>query len=108
MATTRISPKQLKDLEKDFEEKVQQTALKFPGDVVRIRFTIKPDWSDDLSAYFRVVLSDEASRDRRAQIIRRLSEQLEDDLDLKNLDLFPYVSFRSKSEVDRLQDPGWE
>jgi hypothetical protein len=108
MATTRISPKQLKDLEKDFEQKVQQTALKFPGDVVRIRFTIKPDWSDDLSAYFRVVLSDEAARDNLAQIAKSIRQQLEDDLDLKDLDLFPYVNFRSKSEEDKLRDPQWE
>lgn len=108
MATTRISPKQLKDLEKDFEEKVQQTALKFSGDVVRIRFTIKPDFYGDLSAYFRVVLSDEAVRDRLAQTAKRIRQQLEDDLDLRNLDLFPYVHFRSKSEEDALRDPQWE
>jgi hypothetical protein len=57
MLTSRLRPEQLKE----FEQKVQQAAGKFPEEVVRIRHSFGEDWSGDPAIYFRIVLSDEAS-----------------------------------------------
>ena len=56
MFSTRITAAELKE----FEEKVQQTARKFPEEVVRIRHSFDEDWSGDPAIFFRVVLSDDA------------------------------------------------
>jgi hypothetical protein len=105
MLTTRLRPEQLKE----FEQEVQQTAKKFPEDVVRIRHSFSHDWSGDPAIYFRIVLSDEASRrDKLADIAARIQSALTDDLRLNESDYNPYFNFRSKSEVDKLKEPDWE
>ena len=52
-------------------------------DVVRIRYDIGPDWSDEWSIFFRIVLSDDASReDRLAEVTKRATSRLFDELKL--------------------------
>jgi hypothetical protein len=105
MLTTRLRPEQLKE----FEEIVQQTAKKFPADVVRIRHSFGEDWSGDPAIYFRIVLSDEASRrERLADTTRRIRSELTDDLLLDESEYIPYFDFRSRAEQDKLKDPEWE
>jgi|SRR5947209_7328371 len=105
MLTTRLRPEQLKE----FEQNVQQTARKFPDDVVRIRHSFGEDWSGDPAIYFRIVLSDEASRrERLADTTRRIRSELTDDLLLDESEYIPYFDFRSRAEQDKLKDPEWE
>ncbi len=105
MFTTRITAEQLKE----FEEKVQQTARKFPDDVVRIRYSFDEDWSGDPAIYFRVVLSDDASRRERLWATsQRIRKALEQELQLNESDYLSYFNFRSKSEEDKLKEPAWE
>ncbi len=105
MLTTRLRPEQLKE----FEQNVQQAFGKFPGEVVRVRYSFGEDWSGDPAIYFRIVLSDEASEDDRlADVTQRIRRELVDDLGLDASDYFPYFNFRSKSEEDKLKDPEWE
>src|SRR5439155_23524077 len=105
MFTTRITAEELKE----FEEKVQQTAMKFPGEVVRVRHSFGEDWSGDPAIYFRIVLSDDASRrERLGEVADRIERTLKDDLGLYESDYNPYFHYRSKSEEDKLKEPEWE
>jgi hypothetical protein len=83
--------------------------MKFPGDVVRIRYSIGEDWVGDPAIFFRVLLSDNASRrEFLADVTGRVSDELFDSLHLRESDYTPYFNFRSKSEQDKLQDPEWK
>jgi hypothetical protein len=108
MATTYLSPQQLKD----FAEKVDEVAKKFPAEVVRIRHSFSRDWDGDPAIYFRIVVTNEA---RRTIPLSELTGKIEDAL-IKDLELFtseysvyiPYFEFRTKAEQDRSKDPTWE
>ncbi len=77
-------------------------------DVVRIRHDIGPDWSDESSIFFRIVLSDEASREARlAEVTRRAASRLLREIKPAELGLLPYFSFRSQSEQEMLQEEAW-
>src|SRR5262245_40625041 len=105
MFRTRITTAELKE----FEEKVQETAKKFPEDVVRIRYSFDEDWSGDPAIYFRIVLSDDASkRERLWESSEGVRKALLQDLQLNESDYLSYFNFRSKSEEDKLKEPDWE
>ena len=89
--------------------RVDEIALELAPDVVRIRFNVAEDWAEHPAIYFRVILSDEASRgERLADVTTRVSEKLFDGLGLAALDHIPYFRFRSQSEQAKLQDKAWE
>ena len=77
-------------------------------DVVRIRHNIGSDWSGDDAIFFRIVLSDRASReDRLPAVSERVSSRLSEELNLADTCLLPYFSFRSESEQAALNDEAW-
>ena len=80
MATTYLSPQQLKD----FAQRVDEVAKKFPAEVVRIRHSFSRDWDGDPAIYFRIVITDEA---RRTIPLRELTGRVEDAL-IKDLALY--------------------
>ena len=91
------------------QEQVDQVARELAPDVVRIRFHIGRDWSDDPAIYFKIVLSDEASRrDRLAGVTERVRSKLDRALGLSDTDRFVYFRFRSRSEQDALREEAWE
>ena len=108
MATTYQSLQQLKD----FAQRVDEVAKKFPDEVVRIRHSFSRDWDGDPAIYFKIVVTDEARRDIP---LRELTSRIRDAL-IKDLALFeseysvyiPYFNFRTKAEQDQLKDPQWE
>ena len=108
MATTYLSPQQLKD----FAQRVEEVAKKFPGELVRIKHSFSRDWDGDPAIYFKILFTDEALR-RHA--LTDLTPQVRNAL-IKDLALFeseysvyiPYFNFRTKAEQDRLKDPQWE
>src|SRR5271170_7070493 len=108
MATTYLSPQQLKD----FAQRVEEVAKKFPAEVIRIRHSFSRDWDGDPAIYFRIVVTDEA---RRTIPLGELTRKIENGL-IKDLAIFtseysiyiPYFEFRTKSEQDRSKDPQWE
>ena len=94
---------------KDLDQQVQDTAMNFPGEVVRIRYSIGHDWNGDPAIFFRVLLSDNASRaEVLADVTGRIGGKLFDNLQLDDSDYTPYFYFRSKSEQDKLNDPEWQ
>jgi hypothetical protein len=108
MATTYLSPQQLKD----FAQRVDEVARKFPGEVVRIRHSFSRDWDGDPAIYFRIVVTDEARRNiPLGELTRKIENGLIQDLALYTSEYsvyIPYFEFRTKAEQDRSKDPQWE
>ena len=91
------------------QEQVDEIARGLAPDVVRIRFNAGQDWSEHPAVYFRVILSDEASRgDRLADATGRVSARLFDELGLAELEHITYFRFRSQSEQAKLHDTAWD
>jgi hypothetical protein len=89
----------------NLDQEVQETAVSFPGDVVRIRYSTGHDWNGDPAIFLRILLSDNASRGEVLEdVTGRISGKLFDHLQLGDSEYTPYFNFRSKSEQDRLQD----
>jgi hypothetical protein len=94
---------------KDLDQQVHDAAMSFPGEVVWIGYSIGHDWNGDPAIFFRVVLSDDASRPEvLADVTARVGGKLFDDLRLSDSDYTPYFYFRSKSEQDHQKDPEWQ
>jgi hypothetical protein len=94
----------------DIPKIVKAAEEKFAPDVVRIRYHTGFDWSGDPAIFFRVLLSDHASRrENLGDLVRRVDRELSDEfLRLGESDYFAYIDYRSKSEQDKLKDPQWE
>jgi hypothetical protein len=91
------------------QEQVDRIARDLAPDVVRIRFNVGQDWSEHPAVYFRVILSDEASRgDRLADVTGRVSRRLLDELRLTELEHLPYFRFRNQSEQAKMHDTAWD
>ncbi len=73
-----------------------------------IRYDIGQDWSGQWAVFFRVLLSDDAARNRLRDVASGVVWRTSDRLDLPSLGLFPYFDFRSESEQAKLHEPGWE
>jgi hypothetical protein len=76
-------------------------------DVVHIRYDIGQDWSGDWAIFFRVVLSDDASRTRLHEVATKVVHRLADRLDFSSMGLFAYHNFRSVSEQAVLREEAW-
>src|SRR5579859_5087593 len=91
------------------QEHIDQIARDLAPGVVRIRFNEGEDWSGHPALYFRVVLSDEASRtDHLSVTAAAVRGRLFDELNLAHSDHIPYVRFRSQSEQAELKDAAWD
>jgi hypothetical protein len=108
MATTYLSPQQLKD----FAQRVEEVAKKFPGEVVRIRHSFGRDWDGDPAIYFKILFSDEAlMRHPLTALTNGVRNALIEDLALYDSEYslyIPYFNFRTVSEQERLKDPQWQ
>ena len=95
--------------ELNLDQSVRETVMKFPGEVVGIRFSISHDWNGDPAIFFRIVLSDAASRQGTlADITGRVAGELFDLPQISESEYTPYFYFRSKAEQDKLKDPEWQ
>jgi hypothetical protein len=91
------------------QEQVDRIARDLAPDVVHIRMRVGHDWSEHPVIYFRVILSDDASRrDRLGDVVELVREKVYNELGFAELDHIPYVRFRSQSEQAQLHDPAWE
>jgi hypothetical protein len=108
MTTTYLSPQQLKD----FAQRVEEVAKKFPGEVVRIRHSFSRDWDGDPAIYFRIIFTDDAvKRYPLSDLTHRIEDALIEDLALYTSEYsvyIPYFDFRTRSEQERSKDPKWE
>lgn len=78
-------------------------------DVVLLSYVVGEDWSGDPAIYFRVVLSDRASkRSELRGAANRITSKIVDQLQpLDNWGLLPYFSFRSQAEQAARSDDTW-
>jgi hypothetical protein len=87
---------------------IQRVAFALAPDVVQIRYSLGGDWTGDPSIYFRIVLSDDASRPTRLrEITQRVERTILGEIDTDELGLNPYFKYRSLSEHAALKDPAW-
>lgn len=78
-------------------------------DVVRIRYNIEEDWSGSPAIFFRVVLTNEASKSNQLlEVSRRVKAKIEDEVKLSDLGLQFYFNFRSESEQKQLKENDWD
>jgi len=79
------------------------------ADVVRLRYAVGTNWSEEPAIYFKVLLSDHASRtDRLHDVTSHVEAVIQERLDPLNLwGLVPYYNFRSQTEQDMLKEPAW-
>lgn len=90
------------------QDQVDQVALDLAPDVLRIRCQIGQDWSEHPAVYFRVVLSDDASRpERLANVTGTVRGRLFETLGLSESARIPYFRFRSQSEQAKLGEAAW-
>ena len=80
-----------------------------PEEVVHVAYSIGNDWTDDPAIFFRIVLTDAASReDRLGDVAERVEAAIVDSIrPIEDWGLFPYFKFRSFSEQRGRSDPEW-
>jgi hypothetical protein len=94
--------------EADLDRRVKAVARKLAPDVVRIRYDIALDSTEKEALYFRILLSDDASREKRLrEVADRVESELSKKLKLDELGLSWYPYFRSESEQVMMNDPDW-
>jgi hypothetical protein len=76
-------------------------------DVVRIRYEIGKDWSDDWAIFFRILLSDVAAKKRLNDVANQVERRLDELLDFQGMGVFPYYNYRSESEQAVLREKAW-
>lgn len=79
------------------------------NEVRRVLYSIGVDSSGEMSIFFRILLTDEASQEERlGDVTTRVSTILFDELHpYENWGILPYFSFRSESEQRRHYDAAW-
>jgi hypothetical protein len=76
--------------------------------VVRIRYSLGSDWSGDPSIFFRVVVTDNASRKAQLRdLAQNVARTLNNEVKVEELGLHSYFNFRSLSEQATLEEPAW-
>ena len=92
----------------DIDQAVREAVKELRPDVQWIRYEIALDWSGDRAIYFRVMLSNDASREARlAKVTKRVESFLSKKLNLDESDLLSYFRYRSRSEQAVLKEPAW-
>ena len=76
---------------------------------MRLRYTLGEDWSGDPAIFFRVLLSDRASRrDQLYSVTSRVKDAIVQRLEpFEQWGVLPYFSYRSQAEQSMLQEAPW-
>jgi hypothetical protein len=95
--------------QRQLEAEIDRAIERLGPEVVLVRHSFGPDSSGEPSVFFRIVLTDSASReetlaDVTGQIVTTLFDELRP---YENWGLIPYFSFRSQSEYTRRYDLAW-
>ena len=94
--------------QREIAKGVATVEREFRRDIVRIRYDLGRDWSGDWAIYFRVLLSDEASRDSRLHhVAEAVTKRLKEKIKPEEHCVLPYFNFRSESEQAELQEEVW-
>jgi len=95
--------------QEELANEIQRAKTKLGPEVVRLKHTVGANTSDERAIYFRIVLTDSASRQETlGDVIEHVSQVLFNELHpYENWGLRPYLSFRSQSEQASHNDPAW-
>ena len=90
-------------------KEIDKAKRKLGKEIVRVNYSLGTDSTGEPSIFFRIVLTDAASReDKLAAVTGRIETTLFDEIrPHENWGLLPYFSFRSKSEQEKRNDPEW-
>jgi len=93
----------------DLDASVRAAVDALGPDVIRVKYTLGQDWSGEYAIFFRIVLSDRASkRDRLLPVTKRITHQIVQRLEpVEQWGLVPYFDFRSQSEQAALKEEAW-
>ena len=87
---------------------ITEVVREFAPHVVQIRYDIDQDWSGDWAVFFRVLLSDEASKvENLHDIASRVRSRMAERVDFSAAGLLSYFYFRSQSEQAAMREPSW-
>lgn len=90
------------------DDEVRSAILKFGPDVVNVKYNLGEDNDGDPSIFFRIVLTDSASREEvLADVSGDIVKTLYDELRPYEKGLIPYFRFRSQSEYVMMNDRAW-
>jgi hypothetical protein len=89
---------------------ISKARQKLGPEVVHVSYNIDSDATGEPSIFFRIVLTDIASReDRLAEVTGRVATILFDEIrPFENWGLNPYFNFRSQTEQQKSDDPEWK
>jgi hypothetical protein len=88
-------------------EEVREVEAALRPDVVSIRYNIGEDWADRWAIFFRIVLSDDAAKNRLRQVANNVEWRLAEHLDFDALGVHAYHNFRSESEQAASREEAW-
>jgi hypothetical protein len=91
----------------EIDAAIQRVQQSVGPDVVRIRYEIAEDWSNQWAVFFRIVLKDDAARRRLRDVATKVVWGLARELDFPSMGVSAYHNFRSESEQAMLQEPAW-
>jgi hypothetical protein len=91
----------------EIDAAIERVQRSIGPDVVRIRYEVAEDWSNQWAIFFRIVLTDDAARRRLRDVATKVVWGLAQELDFPSMGVFPYHNFRSESEQATLQEPAW-
>jgi hypothetical protein len=95
--------------QKKLKASVARAERKLAPDVVRIRYSLEEDWMGEPAVFFRILLSDDASREKRlGETAPRAQRVLADEVDPHQYGLRYYFRVRSASEQAKLKEKSWE
>jgi hypothetical protein len=87
---------------------VNRAARALAGDVVQVYYEIGFDLIGNPSIFFKVVLSDQASRPGRLrEVAQRVALKLMNEVKTDQKGIHAYFNFRSRSEQAKMKDPTW-
>jgi hypothetical protein len=95
--------------DKQFAAAVAEVERQLHPNVVYIRHSFGNDWTGEPSVFFRVLLSDAASK--REQLLN-VTNQIYDAIvfqvqPLEQWGVLPYFKYRSQSEQAEMKEPAW-
>jgi len=88
---------------------IAKAIRKLGKEAVRVNYSLGTDSTGEPSIFFRIVLTDAASRaEKLAEVTGRIATTLFDEIrPYESWNLLPYFSFRSRSEQEKRNDPEW-
>lgn len=92
----------------DIDDAIRRAEHGLSATVVRIRYTLGPDWTGDPSIFFHIVLTDQAAaKPKISDVAQAIALVLTQEVRPEEKGLHAYFNFRSLSELSSINEPAW-